>query len=111
MEEITLKEFITAKFDALDKANELSAKTLDIRLEAMNNFRNDLTKQASTFLTKEAYDLRHDNLQRQVDELRLFRAEIQAKASQASVYIAWGISLVSIVIGMISLIHTYLKGG
>jgi len=47
-----LKNYIDTKFENLEKANNLARENLDTRLESMNEFRNSMKDQASTYITR-----------------------------------------------------------
>jgi hypothetical protein len=56
-EKISLKEFINAKFEALEKSTELSRIGMEKRLDSMNEFRQQLKDQNSTFITKAEHQI------------------------------------------------------
>lgn len=59
---ISLREYFDAKFEALEKSIELSRASMEKRLEGMNEFREQLNKQAGTFITKTELDLTLQNI-------------------------------------------------
>ena len=103
-EKLSLRDYFESRISAQDKALELARQGIDKRLESMNEFRAQLNQQASTFMTREYYDAKHETMQKQVDELMLSRAELQGKASQGSVVFAYGIGIVGVMIGVFGLI-------
>jgi len=64
-ERISFKEYFESRLRDSERAVELAWNQLEKRLEAMNAFRNQLKEQAGTFLTKEAYDLKHALISKQ----------------------------------------------
>ena len=96
-----------AKFELNLKLNNVAQEKADqkmeSRLQGMNEFREQLKTQASTFMSRDFYDARHSELQKQVDDLRLNRANLEGKASQQSVMIAFLIAIAGIAISVISL--------
>jgi len=75
---VTLKEFFEAKvvaseakadarFLAMEKAVDIATKTMEFRLEGMNEFRAQLTAQALTFLSRGEYSLQHQSLTDKMD--------------------------------------------
>jgi hypothetical protein len=97
---VSLKEYVDLRFSENLRALEKAERDLSKRLEGMNEFRDALKDQAGTFVTREALDLKIDNLERDVSDLKLNRAHAEGKASQTSVLIAYGISLVGLIIGV-----------
>ena len=85
-----LEEQLKSSKEALDVAY----KALDCRLGGMNEFRQALTDQASTFTTR----TEHQIIVNEIRELREFKAELMGKASQSSVYIAWGLALLAMLL-------------
>jgi hypothetical protein len=81
--------------DGVKRANDVEKAAMDIRLEAMNKFREALTDQTKRYITRDE----HEQLVKQVEELRLFRASLEGVASQKSVYIAYVIAIIGILIG------------
>ena len=77
-EAVTLKEYFNTKLDNVDKASGLAAKTVDFKLSQLSG---------------------------EVSELRTFKDRLEGKASAQSVYIAYALSLVGLVIGVISLLR------
>jgi len=119
-DKINLKEYFDLAIKAQDEkttailkgqqiALELAKKNMDYRLEEMNNFRKDMQRMETSFLTREAFEIKHELMQKQVDELRLSRAELQGKADQKSVNWILGISVIGLVISIISVITRLLK--
>jgi hypothetical protein len=120
MDSVSLREFLLnkitdhckeeeVKFNAIRDALTLAREILEKRLEGMNEFRAQLKDQNATFITREYYDARHKTLQKQVDDLRISKATFDGKASQSSVNIAYFISSVSIIMGIISIIYEFIK--
>ena len=95
---------IMAIFEAQKIAFEKSETKLNTRLEAMNEFRQAMGDQAKEFMTKDFYEARHDLIQKQVDDLRLTGAELKGKASQTSVMIAYALSFIGLLMGIIDFI-------
>ena len=68
-ENISLKEFITDKFQTLEKNMDLSRISMDKRLDGMNEFRQQLKDQNGTFITKTDYEGRHLTLETKIEAL------------------------------------------
>jgi hypothetical protein len=69
---ITLKEYMEDKFLMSDKALELATKVLDVRLTAMNNFREQMQSERDTFLTKDEYEVNHSLLESKIEIVQKF---------------------------------------
>jgi hypothetical protein len=103
---VSLREYVEFRLCAIQQAIDKSEKILNVRLEAMNEFRDALKDQSANFLTKEAYDAKHTVLQNQVDDLRLSKATLDGKASAASVYVGYAIALIGIILAILSYAHS-----
>ena len=55
-EDITLKEFIESKLEAIKIAIEKSENSLNVRLEHMNEFRQQIQNERVNFVTRELYE-------------------------------------------------------
>jgi len=64
-----LKDQIQLRFTALDRAIAATKVDLDIRLEAMNEFRAQLDRQSNTFVPRTEIDLAHSKLEQKIDVL------------------------------------------
>ncbi|MBU1008416.1 hypothetical protein KKA53_05060 [Candidatus Dependentiae bacterium] len=58
MNDVTLKELMETRIASVEQGIALARHELDRRLEGMNEFREQLNKQAASFVTREAVDLR-----------------------------------------------------
>jgi len=59
---VTLKDYIDTRLSAMDRATEQAYRTMESRLEGMNEFRNTLRDQAGQFVTRTEYKIAHDRL-------------------------------------------------
>jgi hypothetical protein len=104
MDDVSLKEYMDEKFRLQAEATKLAADALSTRLEAMNEFRAEIKDYVNTLVTRQACDLKHDGCQDKVnlklDDLTAFKNQLEGKASQQSVYIAWVLAIVSICISI-----------
>jgi hypothetical protein len=108
---VSLKEYVDLRFTANQQAIEKAERTMNTRLEGMNEFRDTLKDQASRFLTREEVRLMIEPINtlvlkndEKISSLELTRAELAGKASQASVYIAWLISGIGIALSVLKLL-------
>ena len=101
MENVSLREYVESRINAVEKAIILQAAVLEVRLEAANKFREQLREQTANFITK----AEHFFVLADIKDLRESRAQAQGKASQWSVMWSYAIGLIGIFIAVLS----YLK--
>lgn len=61
---ISLREYIEARLDAIEKATNLAKEQMNYRLEGMNEFREQLNRQAATFVTNKELNAKLDGLEK-----------------------------------------------
>lgn len=112
---VSLKEHFEMRFNALDKALELAQKTNDIRLAGMNEFRDAMNDQSGKFITRIEADAHRE---KSVAEIRLELSSIcaevkilnaymnneQGKATQSSVYIAYIVAAIGIILSVVGIL-------
>ena len=96
----SLKEQLTLRFDALDKAMAQTKSDLDVRLGGMNEFRAQLERQAITFIPRSEADLVHSRLEEKLDML-LNRVSEHAGSTR------WIDHIVTALIGMAVVLTVY----
>ena len=69
---ISLKEYFDTRLCDVLKASDLASKNLDNRLEHLNEFRQAMQDQSKTYLTREAYESKHQLLENKIDTLQKF---------------------------------------
>ena len=105
-DEVSLKEYIDIKINSMERAVDVASQGMNKRLEGMNEFRQQLKDQTNTFLTRNEYETKHTLLADKISDLRESRAEMAGKASQKSVNITLLISILGLVIGLVSILHS-----
>lgn len=101
---VSLREYIEEKFMAAEKANTLFMDRLDDRLESMNQFREDLRRQAAAFLTRAEFDTSHARIVEDIRSLRESRAALEGRASQLSVQITFLLALAGLAVSLAALL-------
>jgi hypothetical protein len=101
---IRINDLMQLRIDALDTAKTLAQQNLEVRLESMNNFRADLKNQAANFYTREIHDIYASAIAKEVESLKLSRAELAGKATQSGVFIAYIIGIIGLIISILSFI-------
>lgn len=132
--EITIKEYFETKIQALENATTVAAIGMEKRLEGMNEFRNQLKDQTSTFITRLEVVSSHERMNRDIkdlqdnrnvyiprieyesqhklltDDIRVLReskATIEGKASQSSTNIATIIAIIGVLLALLSIVIKY----
>lgn len=96
---VSWRDWVDARFDAQQMALDLAKKEMDRRLEAMNEFRAQLEKQANTFLTTERYESCHGRLVDQITFLE--KAQVAAEA-RGKVYATIVAAVISLLVGVVA---------
>jgi hypothetical protein len=102
---VPLKEHIESRIAALENATTIAAENMEKRLDGMNEFRAQLKDQANTFISRNEYVLTIEKLISDIKTLQLSKANLEGKASQQSVLVAYLISIIGIIIALISLLR------
>jgi len=99
----TLEGSTDLKYNNIEKNTTLAAKSIDRRLEGMNEFRDALKDQTAKFLTKDEFNTLHNRVEEDIKVLRENKAMLEGKASMTSVYIAYGIGLIGLIIALLGI--------
>ncbi len=114
-EMVTLRDHLETRLQALELATTVASTSMDKRLDAMNEFRDTLKDQATRFATVQDVDLKLNRtadvlaarmavLERAERELATFRDQMQGKANAGTVYLAWILSAIGIILSVASLL-------
>ena len=92
-----------ARLDAVEQAALVATRTLEKRLEGMNEFRAAMGDLSNRMATRAEVEVQNERIKADIKEFRTFMNTQQGKASQASV--SWSMALggIATVIGLISL--------
>ena len=104
MDNITLKEYIDLKVGGIEKATFTAYNSMEKRLENINEFRAQLKDQNATFITKAEYSAHMNKIEEDIRMLRESKALLEGKASQTSVNIALGISIVGLILTVLNIV-------
>ena len=109
---VSLRTYFDAKLDALEKSQGLVYEAMGRRLDGLNQFREALRDQQSKFATcielsavRERLEVETTRFEKEIQVLREFKATIEGKASQQSVFLAYAISILGLLIGIIGLVR------
>jgi len=105
---VTLRDYIDTRLRAIEQSTDLTREGLERRLEAMNEIRNALKDQNQTFMTRAEYKPAHDRIVADIQSLRESRALLEGKASQGALNTTLAISIISLIIGLVSLVMRFL---
>lgn len=100
-----LQAYLEAKLNGISIATEKALDASNKRLEGMNEFRDALKDQASTFITRAEYDRTREDIK----NMEISAATLAGKASQKSVNLALVISVTSGLIGILALLFEIFK--
>lgn len=101
---VPLKEHFEARVAALEKATVVASTAMERRLDGMNEFRDTLRDQAARFVTRDEVGLQLKALCAEVEELKRFRAVVDAKASMSAVYVSYLLAAIGIILSVLSLL-------
>ena len=108
---VPLRDYLDAKFETieamLDKADEatkLARENLEVRLESLNEWRQQSKDRERDFLARTEFDVRHEKVCEDVRSLRESRAELAGKASQKSVTLVTVLTVVGLLLSAIAII-------
>ena len=107
---VTLREYIeaimserdralTAAFTAQQSALNLATRNLELRLEKLNELREEVTRDRSNFITRDRYDDAHEALENKVAVLESFKGKALGFGALVSLLSAVGGALVVKAIG------------
>ena len=100
---------INDRFASEDKARSMAFEMMNVRLAAMNEFRDALRDQAGGFFTKAEHEAYMNSTEVELRALQDFKLSLETKASQGSVNIALVTSSLGILLSVISLVKEFLK--
>ena len=69
---VSLRDYIEIRLTDMEKATNLAAENLKIRLESLNNWREQNRSERMEFITKENYENRHLLLENKIEGLQKF---------------------------------------
>ena len=96
-----IKEQVELRFTALEKAISATKYDLDIRLEAMNEFRAQLDRQANTFVPRQEIDVTLKRVEDKVDNLK-------NRSSERKGEIKWLDHIITVLIGLFVILAVWI---
>ena len=106
---VSLREYIEARLMASQQALDLARQLMDARLDGLNHLRSQVLTKSEYESAHTALIARHDGDQKVVmaaiADIREWKAEQRGKASMTSVYAAYFLGCLGLVISLVSLWH------
>ena len=106
---VTLKEYFDYKFETVVRATDIAYESMEKRLDGMNEFRDTLRDQAAKFVTRTELESTKERIDSDLRVLREFKSSLEGKASQQSVTIAYVMSGVGLLMGILGTIMGFIK--
>ena len=100
---VTLKEHLEKQLQSIRDTMKASDKAMDVRLEAMNELRDQIYRERGAYISRVEHDAVHKSLDENVQGLMMSRAELHGKASMASVFWTGIVSFCSLLLAALSL--------
>jgi len=92
------------KINALKEATTLAKDSMEIRLEGMNRFREDLREQAKTLYSRQEHDLYAAKVTDQIQNHQSILDQLKGKAEQSAVNIALLLAAIATILSLIDFI-------
>jgi hypothetical protein len=103
---VTLRDYLEAQMKAIRDTMGATDRAMDVRLEAMNELRDQINRERGSYIPRAEHDAVHKSIEEQVSSLMMSRAEMHGKASMASVYWTGIVSFMSLLLAVISIVVT-----
>jgi len=117
MSDVTLKEHLEVRIAELEKRSEIiqenqrenllyAKKELDIRLEGMNEVREQLAEQARTFLPAKTWEIQHQYVLDRIEDLKTWKEQQIGKQARSNLIATTSaaIALISVIVALIHLL-------
>jgi len=85
---VTWKDYVDGRFKEINESRAIASASMEKRLDSMNEFRDTLRDQATSFMPRAEVEATLNRVETDVQGLRESRAVLEGKASQNSVNIA-----------------------
>jgi hypothetical protein len=89
------------RYNNIVKATDVAKESSDRRLDGMNEFRASLKDQNATFVPRSEYKVQTDKLDHDIQDLKEFKAMHEGKATMGSVYIAYILAALGVIVSVI----------
>jgi hypothetical protein len=99
---VSLREYLESRLEAIQATMTATDKSMEIRLNAMNELRDQINQERGRYITKDEHEPTHQRLESDVRDLRESRAELAGKASMTSVYWTGLMAALAMLISLVS---------
>ena len=100
-----LTKLFETRLISSERAIEVASGIMEKRLESMNEFRDTLKDQASTFITRTESEAKRDQIAHDVESLKRSFAMMEGKASQKTMNMTMFISITGVLMSVFGLLH------
>jgi hypothetical protein len=104
---VSLKEYIEVRLLAIEKTMEATDKSMALRLESMNELRDQIAHERGQYLLRTEHEAIHKALDADIRTLRESRAEISGKASITGLYFTALCVVASLLIAVAALVRSF----
>ncbi len=112
---VSLKEYIESRLTSIAESTRVRADALESRFQSVNEFRAALSDQAAQFVTRREMESKIDKLCGDIEgvgddikNLDAFKNQLQGKANQSAVNIAYLFSAGSLLLAIIALLKDFI---
>jgi hypothetical protein len=98
------KEYVESRIKSIETSTDLASKSLDKRLDNMNEFRAQLKDQAAQLLPRAEFDIQHCKIVDDINLLKQFKAVTDNKADRSDFHVSTVIAISALVVGVISMV-------
>jgi hypothetical protein len=102
--EMNIQKYVDDKVEDIRRAVDKAEASNNARLAGMNEFRESLKDAQAKYLTRDEYFTAHHGLCVKLDELQSLADINRGKASMTSVYVAWVLAGLSLLVSVIKLL-------
>jgi hypothetical protein len=100
--------WISVQFISQEKAIKVASDEMNRRLEGMNEFREQLNRQAGTFVEKNLYEAEYAALRKEIELLREWKARSEGATSWSNIMAVIAL-IVSMIAGILNFMFRFNK--
>ena len=101
---VSLRDYMESRLESIRATMEATDKTLELRLQAMNEFREQIRDERNSYMPRVEHEHIHTLIQEDIRMLREAKATADGKASMGAVYLSYLLGLSGIIFGVINLV-------
>ena len=100
--EISMRDYVDLRFSVIENGIDVERAAMERRLDGMNEFREALRDTSQKHVTKDEFTIVRNQFDNDIRTLRDFRAEMQGKASQSAVIVAYVLLIGNLFISVVT---------